>query len=186
MKNICMGGVGRVYDEYNISIGKFLVDSTCDMSAAQYFFLYPHGNDNCWTSANTIEECNPATDILECFTNRIKIVIDIIKGIDVDWALGIGHLNKGVKVGEITFWYSKVQKEFIDWMKWRYKTRCRRMKIIVDKMPEYPYECRNCRLEEDTEFHNWVCQVGEEKHICKDTSLCPYFVSINDVLRKEG
>lgn len=59
------------------------------------------------------------------------------------------------------------------------------MKIIVDKMPEYPYECRNCRLEGDMEFHNWVCQVGEEKYICKDTMLCPYFIGINDVLRKE-
>lgn len=60
------------------------------------------------------------------------------------------------------------------------------MKIIVDKMPEYPYECRNCRLEGDIEFHSWVCQVGEEKHVCKDTSFCPYFIGINDVLRKEG
>ena len=42
------------------------------------------------------------------------------------------------------------------------------MKIIVDEMPNYPYECRNCRQEGDMEFHNWVCQVGEEKHICKD------------------
>lgn len=49
------------------------------------------------------------------------------------------------------------------------------MKIIVDKMPEHPYECRNCRLEGDKEFHSWVCQVGEEKHVCKDTSLCPLF-----------
>ena len=59
------------------------------------------------------------------------------------------------------------------------------MRIIIDKMPEYPYECRNCRLEGDMEFNWWVCQVSEEKHVCKDTSLCPYFVSINDVLRKE-
>ena len=52
------------------------------------------------------------------------------------------------------------------------------MKIIVDKMPEYPYECRNCRLEGDMEFHSWVCQVGEEKHICKNTKDCPYFVGL--------
>ena len=44
------------------------------------------------------------------------------------------------------------------------------MKIIVDKIPEYPYECRNCRFEGDIEFHSWVCQ----------------FIGINDVLRKEG
>ena len=36
------------------------------------------------------------------------------------------------------------------------------MKIIVDEMPNYPYECRNCRQEGDMEFHHWVCQVGEE------------------------
>lgn len=59
MNNICMGGVGRVYDEYDIPIGKFLVDSTCGMSAARYFFLCSHGDDDCWASANTIEECNP-------------------------------------------------------------------------------------------------------------------------------
>lgn len=35
------------------------------------------------------------------------------------------------------------------------------------------------------EFNWWVCQVDEEKHVCKDTSLYPYFVGINDVLRKE-
>ena len=28
------------------------------------------------------------------------------------------------------------------------------MKIIVDKMPEYPYECRNCRLENDEFWYN--------------------------------
>ena len=52
------------------------------------------------------------------------------------------------------------------------------MKIIVDKIPEYPYECRNCRLEGDMEFSWWVCQVGEEKHICKDTNDCPYFIGL--------
>ena len=58
------------------------------------------------------------------------------------------------------------------------------MKIIVDKMPNYPYECRNCRQEGDMEFHHWVCQVGEEKHICKDTKKCPYFVGLNEVLNE--
>ena len=32
------------------------------------------------------------------------------------------------------------------------------MKIIVDEMPNYPYECRNCRQEGDMEFHYWVCE----------------------------
>ena len=49
------------------------------------------------------------------------------------------------------------------------------MKIIVDEMPNYPYECRNCRQEGDMEFHHWVCQVGEEKHICKDVKDCPWW-----------
>ena len=56
------------------------------------------------------------------------------------------------------------------------------MKIIVDKMPNYPYECRNCRQEGDMEFHYWVCQVGEEKHVCKDVKDCPYFIGLDEVL----
>lgn len=56
------------------------------------------------------------------------------------------------------------------------------MKIIVDEMPNYPYECRNCRQEGDMEFHYWVCQVGEEKHICKDVKDCPYFIGLDEVL----
>ena len=56
------------------------------------------------------------------------------------------------------------------------------MKIIVDEMPNYPYECRNCRQEGDMEFHHWVCQVGEEKHICKDVKDCPYFIGLDEVL----
>ena len=58
------------------------------------------------------------------------------------------------------------------------------MKIIVDEMPNYPYECRNCRQEGNMEFHHWVCQVGEEKHVCKDTKKCPYFVGLNEVLNE--
>lgn len=59
------------------------------------------------------------------------------------------------------------------------------MKIVVDEMPTYPYECRNCRLEGDIEFHNWVCQVGEEKHVCKDVRDCPYFIGLDEVLKNE-
>lgn len=58
------------------------------------------------------------------------------------------------------------------------------MKIIVDEMPNYPYECRNCRQEGDMEFHHWVCQVGEEKHICKDVKDCPYFIGLDEVLNE--
>ena len=58
------------------------------------------------------------------------------------------------------------------------------MKIIVDEMPNYPYECRNCRQEGDMEFHHWVCQVGEEKHVCKDTKKCPYFIGLDEVLHE--
>ena len=58
------------------------------------------------------------------------------------------------------------------------------MKIIVDKMPIYPYECRNCRQEGDMEFHHWVCQVGAEKHICENTKECPYFIGLDEVLNE--
>ena len=58
------------------------------------------------------------------------------------------------------------------------------MKIIVDEMPNYPYECRNCRQEGNMEFHYWVCQVGEEKHICKDVKDCPYFIGLDEVLHE--
>ena len=51
-------------------------------------------------------------------------------------------------------------------------------------MPNYPYECRNCRQEGDMEFHYWVCQVGEEKHICKDVRDCPYFLGLDEVLNE--
>lgn len=35
MSSIGMGGVGRVYDEYDIPIGNFLVDSNCGRHVAQ-------------------------------------------------------------------------------------------------------------------------------------------------------
>lgn len=35
---IAISGVGYVYDEYEIEIGRFLVDSTLRMNAPQYFF----------------------------------------------------------------------------------------------------------------------------------------------------
>lgn len=46
MSSIGMGGVGRVYDEYDIPIGNFLVDSNCGRHVAQYFFLHLPGDDN--------------------------------------------------------------------------------------------------------------------------------------------
>lgn len=58
------------------------------------------------------------------------------------------------------------------------------MKIIVDEMPNYPYECRNCRQEGDMEFHYWVCQVGVDKHVCKDVKDCPYFIGLDEVLNE--
>lgn len=59
------------------------------------------------------------------------------------------------------------------------------MKIIVDEMPNYPYECRNCRLKGDMEFHYWACKIGEYKHVCKDVKDCPYFIGLDEVLNKE-
>ena len=109
-KNVCIGMVGKVYDKYDSLIGKLLVASNYDRPAIQYLFLHSPGDDNFWASASTIEECNPSSDILECFTNRIKVVIDIVKGGEVDWEPRFGYVSKGAKVSKITFWYSKCQK----------------------------------------------------------------------------
>lgn len=108
---IAISGVGYVYDEYDIEIGRFLVDSTLRMSAPQYFFLHTHGNIDIQASANYLEDCNPEPDILECFTNKIKIVMDVVSEVDVTWVIGgFGFLKEGSKIGELTFWYSKCEK----------------------------------------------------------------------------
>ena len=111
---ISISGVGYVYDEYDIEIGRFLVDSTLRISAPQYFFLHTHGDIDMWTSANYLEDCNPEPDILECFTNKIKIVMDVVSAVNVNWVIcGFGFLKEvkeGQKIGELTFWYSKCEK----------------------------------------------------------------------------
>ena len=111
---IAISGVGYVYDEYDIEIGRFLVDSTLRISAPQYFFLHTHGNIDIWASANYLEDCNPEPDMLECFTNKIKIVIDVVSAINVNWMIGgfgfIKEVKEGQKIGELTFWYSKCEK----------------------------------------------------------------------------
>ena len=108
---ISISGVGYVYDEYDIEIGRFLVDSTLGMNAPQYFFLHTHGNIDTWASANYLEDCNPEPDMLECFTNKIKIVMDVVSAVNVNWVIGgFGFLKKGSKIGELTFWYSKCEK----------------------------------------------------------------------------
>ena len=108
---IAISGVGYVYDEYDIEIGRFLVDSTLRLSAPQYFFLHTHGDIDIWASANYIEDCNPAPDMLECFTNKIKIVMDVVSAVDVTWVIsGFGFLKEGSKIGELIFWYYKCEK----------------------------------------------------------------------------
>ena len=111
---IAISGVGYVYDEYDIEIGRFLVDSTLRMRMPQYFFLHTHGNIDIWASANYLEECNPEPDMLECFTNKIKIVMDVVSAVNVNWMFGEFGFHKGVKegskIGELTFWYSKCEK----------------------------------------------------------------------------
>ena len=111
---IAISGVGYVYDEYDIEIGRFLVDSTLRISAPQYFFLHTHGNIDIWASANHLEDCNPEPDMLECFTNKIKIVMDVVSAINVNWMIGefgfIKEVKEGSKIGELTFWYSKCEK----------------------------------------------------------------------------
>lgn len=108
---IAISGVGYVYDEYDIEIGRFLVDSTLRMSAPQYFFLHTHGDIDMWASANDIEDCSPAPDMLECFTNKIKIVMDVVSAVNVNWIIdGFGFIEEGSKIGELTLWYSKCEK----------------------------------------------------------------------------
>ena len=108
---IAISGVGYVYDEYDIEIGRFLVDSTSVMNVPKYFFLHTHGNIDIWTSANYLEDCKPEPDMLECFTNKIKIVMNVVSAINVNWVIGgFGFIKEGAKIGELTFWYSKCEK----------------------------------------------------------------------------
>ena len=111
---IAISGVGYVYDEYDIEIGRFLVDSTLRMDVPQYFFLHTHGDIDIWASANYLEDCKPEPDMLECFTNKIKIVMDVVSAVDVAWVIGGFGFHKevkeGSKIGELTFWYSKCEK----------------------------------------------------------------------------
>ena len=111
---IAISGVGYVYDEYDIEIGRFLVDSTLRMNIPQYFFLNTHGDIDIWASANYLEDCKPEPDMLECFTNKIKIVMDVVSAVDVAWVIGGFGFHKevkeGSKIGELTFWYSKCEK----------------------------------------------------------------------------
>ena len=111
---ITISGVGYVYDEYDIEIGRFLVDSTLRMDVPQYFFLHTHGNIDTWASANHLEDCKPEPDMLECFTNKIKIVMDVVSAVNVNWMVGgfgfIKEVKEGSKIGELTFWYSKCEK----------------------------------------------------------------------------
>ena len=111
---IAISGVGYVYDEYDIEIGRFLVDSTLRMAVPQYFFLHTHGNIDTWVSANYLEDCKPEPDMLECFTNKIKIVMDVVSAVNVDWMIGgfgfLKEVKEGSKICELTFWYSKCEK----------------------------------------------------------------------------
>ena len=81
------------------------------MNAPQYFFLHTHGNIDTWASADYLEDCNPEPDMLECFTNKIKIVMDVVSAVNFNWVIGgFGFLKEGSKIGELTFWYSKCEK----------------------------------------------------------------------------
>lgn len=111
---IAISGVGYVYDEYDIEIGRFLVDSTLRMNVPQYFFLHTHGDIDIWASSNYLEDCKPEPDMLECFTNKIKIVMDVVSAVDVAWVIGgfgfLKEVKEGQKIGELIFWYSKCEK----------------------------------------------------------------------------
>ena len=106
---IAISGVGYVYDEYDIEIGRFLVDSTLRMDVPQYFFLHTHGDIDIWTSANYLEDCKPEPDMLECFTHKIKIVMDVVSRVNGGFGF-LKEVKEGSKIGELTFWYSKCEK----------------------------------------------------------------------------
>lgn len=81
------------------------------MNAPKYFFLHTYGNIDTWASADYLEDCSPKPDMLECFTNKIKIVMDVVSAVNVNWVIGgFGFFKKGSKIGELTFWYSKCQE----------------------------------------------------------------------------
>lgn len=111
---IAISGVGYVYDEYDIEIGRFLVNPMLRMNAPQYFFLHTHGDIDIWASADYLEDCKPEPDMLECFTNKIKIVMDVVSAVNVNWVIGgfgfLKEVKEGQKIGELTFWYSKCEK----------------------------------------------------------------------------
>ena len=96
---IAISGVGYVYDECDIEIGRFLVDSTLRMNVPQYFFLHTHGDIDTWASADYLEDCKPEPDMLECFTNKIKIVMDVVSAVNVNWVIGGFGFLKEVKEG---------------------------------------------------------------------------------------
>ena len=53
------------------------------------------------------------------------------------------------------------------------------MKIIVDKMPEHPIDCRYSEIREKDKKCWWVsCTKGQ--FVCEDTKNCKYFRSITD------
>lgn len=61
------------------------------------------------------------------------------------------------------------------------------MRIVVDEMPEEPYECTWCSDEICTgdDDDEYVCTYENSEHQCWNTSECPYFVDFKSRFEQE-
>ena len=51
------------------------------------------------------------------------------------------------------------------------------MRILVDYMPNEPYQCIYCRDESTMDFTSYICKWNDSGHNCWDTRECPYFIA---------
>lgn len=54
------------------------------------------------------------------------------------------------------------------------------MKILVDRMPDKPYECPYCKDESNMDFDKYICKWNGSNRKCYDTSVCPFFADVID------
>ena len=54
------------------------------------------------------------------------------------------------------------------------------MKILVDKMPEEPYDCPCCKDESDMDMDKYICKWNGSNRVCYNTADCPFFVGVSE------
>ena len=56
------------------------------------------------------------------------------------------------------------------------------MKIIVDKMPEFPEKCPFFRVK----YRSYICKLDEDSPIsrCYKTDYCPYLITLEGYLNR--